>query len=232
MKVSVEKTPKQKMSQYVVDTATSVSITHLPKNSFETVIDAAIEINQQAGSAKAIPHIGARNLYTESELHENIIRAKKAGINKVLIIGGSSPEGKAYRNALEVHHAIADYGFEMLCGVYPQDEDFEFAQMTKYSKFSKGITQMCLNPRILNKWQDKTIPGLPTNCSVEGLYKYLKICGLTKSIGYIVGNLAGVKYIDKNGFNTQKFADKLIHDQVHLYNFGRMDQTLLQMNLS
>ena len=31
IKVSIEKTPEQKLSQYAIDTATTISITHLPK---------------------------------------------------------------------------------------------------------------------------------------------------------------------------------------------------------
>lgn len=229
MYISIEKTPKQKLSKYAIDNSTAISVTHLPNTDFTKVIDAAIEINQLAGCAKSIPHIGARNLFTESELHKNIIRAKKNGIEKVLIIGGSTPEGKAYKNAYEIHHAIADYGFEMFCGVYPQDENFDYVKNTKYLKFSKGITQLCLNAALLNQWHENTIPGIPTNCSIEGLYKYLKICGLTQSIGHILGNISGIKYINTHGFNTAKFIKKLNHNHVHLYNFGRLDQTLMQL---
>ena len=51
MDISVEKTPKQKLSQYAVDKASSVSITHLPNSDLIKVKDAAIELNDQAGSA-------------------------------------------------------------------------------------------------------------------------------------------------------------------------------------
>ena len=122
MDISVEKTPKQKLSQYAVDTATSVSVTHLPKTNLSVVKDAAIALNDQAGSAKAVAHIGARNLQTESELHENCIAMRKAGVDKVLLIGGSTYDGKVYQTFYEVKEAIQDYGFDMYCGVYPQSE--------------------------------------------------------------------------------------------------------------
>ena len=99
MDISVEKTPKQKLSQYAIDTASSVSITHLPKTDLSIVKDAAIRLNDQAGAAKAVAHIGARNLQSESELHENCIAMRKAGVDKVLIIGGSTYQGKVYQTA-------------------------------------------------------------------------------------------------------------------------------------
>ena len=223
MKISVEKTPNQKMSQYAIDTATTISITHLPKAYFSQVINAAIDINELAGEAKAMPHIAARNLGSEAGLHIALDRAKEAGIDKVLIIGGSEREGKTFQRIDELYDAVVPYGFEMYCGVFPQEEDFP---STKYEKFSKGITQLCLNRRLLNTWKDRTIAGVPTNCSIEGLLKYMRICGVTESFKHILGNLVGIQYINKNGFNTSKFISRLNHEQIHLYNFGKLDQTL------
>ena len=230
MKVSVEKTPNQKMSQYAIDVATTVSITHLPKAYFSQVINAAIDINTLAGKAKAMPHIAARNLHSERGLHASLDRAKKAGIDKVLIIGGSEKRGRVFQGVNEVYSAIVRYGFEMYCGVYPQKEAFNQKLFsTKYAMFSKGITQLCLNSKLLNKWQNKTIAGVPTNCSIEGLLKYMKICGLTESFKHIIENLVGIQYITKNGFDTSKFVSRLNHEQIHLYNFGRLDQTLIEL---
>ena len=132
MDISVEKTPKQKLSQYAVDTASSVSVTHLPGTDLSVVKDAAIALNDQAGSAKAVAHIGARNLQTESELHENCIAMRKAGVDKVLLIGGSTYDGKVYQTFYEVKEAIQDYGFDMYCGVYPQSEQYSMMQYTIY----------------------------------------------------------------------------------------------------
>jgi len=226
MKISVEKTPNQKMSQYAINTATTVSITHLPKTYFTEVVNAAIDINELAGKLKAMPHIAARNLHSERGLHANLSKAKKAGIDKVLLIGGSERKGKVFQGVDELYRAIARYDFELYCGVYPQEESFNHTLLTKYGKFSKGITQLCLNKRLVNTWKDRTIAGVPTNCSIEGLLKYMRICGLTESFKHIIGNLVGIQYINKNGFNTSKFVSHLNHEQIHLYNFGRLDQTL------
>ena len=231
MDISVEKTPKQKLSQYAIDTASSVSITHLPKTDLSIVKDAAIRLNDQAGAAKAVAHIGARNLQSESELHENCIAMRKAGVDKVLIIGGSTYQGKVYQTAYDVKTHIEDYGFDMYCGVYPQSEEYAVAEHTKYMHFKGGISQLCLNPRLLNTWERKTRVGVATNCTLEGLWKYAKLCGLTDSISYAVGNLRGLSYLTSKGFNTVKFVNDIRDMPVHLYNFGKLDQTLLQLEM-
>jgi len=229
MDISVEKTPKQKLSQYAVDKASSVSITHLPNSDLIKVKDAAIELNDQAGSAKAVAHIAARNIKSENELHENCIAMRKAGVNKVLLIGGSTYEGKVYQTFYEVKDAIKDYGFDMYCGVYPQSETYGNMQFTKYMHFAGGISQLCFNPRLLNTWEKKTRFGVATNCTLEGLWKYAKLCGLTDSLAYAVGNLRGLTYVSSKGFNTVKFVKDLKDNPIHLYNFGKLDQTLLQL---
>ena len=229
MDISVEKTPKQKLSQYAVDKASSVSITHLPNSDLIKVKDAAIELNDQAGSAKAVAHIAARNIKSENELHENCIAMRKAGVNKVLLIGGSHYEGKVYQTFYEVKDAIKDYGFDMYCGVYTQSETYGNMQFTKDMHFAGGISQLCVNPRLLNTWEKKTRFGVATNCTLEGLWKYAKLCGLTDSLAYAVGNLRGLTYVSSKGFNTVKFVKDLKDNPIHLYNFGKLDQTLLQL---
>ena len=70
---------------------------------------------------------------------------------------------------------------------------------------------------------------IPTNCTLKGLYKYAKLCGLLDSLAYAVGNLAGIKYVSSKGFNTLKFVQDLRDNPIHLYNFGKLDQTLMQL---
>ena len=230
MNISIEKTPKQVLSHYAVDTASAVSITHLPGTHLSKVKDAAIELNEIAGSAKAVMHLGARNIQSESELHETCIAARKAGIDKILCIGGSTYEGKVYQNVFDLYDQISDYGFTLSCGVYPQTESFNNVAHVRYQKFKDGgVSQLCFNPRILNNWVKKTKIGVPSNCSLSGLYKYIRICGLTDSLAYALGNLKGIKYATRDGFNTVKFVNALNGQDVHIYNFGKLDQTLMQM---
>ena len=104
-------------------------------------------------------------------------------------------------------------------------------QWTKYMHFEGGISQLCFNPRLLNTWEKKTRFGVATNCTLNGLWKYAKLCGLTDSVAYAVGNLRGLTYVSAKGFNTVKFVKDLRDNPIHLYNFGKLDQTLLQLEM-
>ncbi len=230
MDISVEKTPKQKLSQYVIDTATAVSITHLPGTDLSIVKDACVSLNEQAGKAKAVAHIGARNITSEKELHESCIAMRKAGIDKVLVIGGSTYYGKIFQNADEVRNAIEAYNFKTYCGLYPQHESIHQA-VAKFQIYDEGITQLCLNPRLLNSWHKNARIGVPSNCTIKGLYKYMRLCGLTESLAYALGNLSGIRYVGQQGFNTKKFVKALTTSRIHIYNFGKLDQTLLQLEM-
>ena len=68
MNLSTEKTPHQKLSNFSVDNVSAVNITHLATDNLNKVAIACDELNQQAGSNKAIPHVAARNIKGEKEL--------------------------------------------------------------------------------------------------------------------------------------------------------------------
>lgn len=57
----------------------------------------------------------------------------------------------------------------------------------------------------------------------------MKICGLTESIAHALGNISGLKYLNSNGFNTTKFVNDLSPIPIHVYNFGKLDQTIMQL---
>ena len=59
----------------------------------------------------------------------------------------------------------------------------------------------------------------------------MRICGLTESLAYALGNLSGIKYVGQQGFNTKKFVNALTASRIHVYNFGKLDQTLLQLEM-
>ena len=66
--LSTEKTPHQKLSNFSVNNVSAVNITHLATDNLNKVAIACDELNQQAGSNKAIPHVAARNIKDEKEL--------------------------------------------------------------------------------------------------------------------------------------------------------------------
>lgn len=229
MEISVEKTPKQKISHFVLDNVAFVNITHLPGTDFSLTVDAIKEVNDLAGRNIGIAHVGARNLKSENELYKGLSHLSQEGSTELLIIGGGTPESRIFPYSDVVYDYIKkhNFEFEMWCAVHPQEEKFDNVLNSKYKKYIGGYNQLCLNPNLLKKWNSKTRICIPTRCSAQGLWKYMNIVGLTQTFPYLLGNWRGAFYLDSNGFNTYKFIKEVGNiKQLHLYNFGRLDSTL------
>lgn len=225
MKISVEKTVKQKLSKTVVDNASKVSVVHLPHNTLQDVLNSAIDINQQAGANKAIPHVAARSISSNTELDTFISTAQQNDIDTVLIIGGNPPVGPVFQNAIQVNNLFENTGIKTLCGVYPE-RDTTSIHAFKKTLFDGGITQLCLNPYKLKQYDTWTTPAIPTQCDAKGLWKYMKLCGLRDSFGYMLQNWRGAFYLTQTGFDTVKFIRDVGIRDYHLFNFGKLEQTL------
>ena len=229
MNISVEQTPKQILSDYVLDHVDAVSIVHLPGRRLSDTVHTITAIKKKNKKVKVIPHIAARSLKNQDELFTNCDKFRDLGIDDVLLIGGSTTSGNCYSSAFAVYNDIKekDYKFKTICGVYPQKETFSDVENKKYSKFSRGITQICLNRRLLNQFDNKTIIGVPSNCSANDLFKFIKICGIGRTLKEAIPNLVGAKYISFAGFNTCKFVQDLSDDRdIHVFNFGNIENTI------
>lgn len=229
MKISVEQTPKQSLSENVINSVNSVSIVHLPGVPLSNTVPTINALRRKKSNLKIIPHIAARNLKNKKELYENCKRFADLGVKNILVVGGSKQYGSCYGNAFDILKDIedADYQFNFLCGIYPHKETPTDVELKKYTKFSKGITQICLNAKLLRKFNSNTTIGVPSNCDIKSLIKFAKICGITKTTKEIISNLKGLKYISYSGFNTYKFV-KNLNDQfdIHVFNFGKLDKTI------
>lgn len=230
MNISVEKTPRQWLNKYVIDSVDFVSVTHLECDTFYDVVEACIEINDIAGEIKSIPHIAVRNINSKSELVEGLDKIYEIGIERVLLIGGNKKLGKVYQTVSEIESMIDYYNFEKIGAIYPQ------RQTTKdflNSNFTEGITQLSFDKKLLKKWINeypKSVRiGIPSHCSIRGLIKYLKMCGLLNSFSYAVNNLKGISYLRGNKFDTKKFCDTLGAENIHVYNFGNLTETIKQL---
>lgn len=228
MQISIEKTPGQKLDQFVVDTASAISIVHLPHQSLSYVLNASVDINQQAGENKSIPHIAARNVKSTDELDNFIAHCLIEKIDRVLLIGGSKPlgTGHVFQTANELVPIFTAAGVKVYCGIYPLTDD-ETALSYKFNRYNGGITQLCLNPFLLQRYTNWATIGVPSMCSTSGLWRYMKMCGLRDSIKYIFQNINGIFYLSADGFNTSKFINHVGYDKkFHIYNFGNLTKTI------
>jgi len=229
MFISVEQTVSQTLPRSVVDKVDQITITHLPTQSLTKTISTVKKINDCAGTNKAVPHIAARNLYSEAELLNCCRAFQDEGVDTVLIIGGDQKQGMRYSSAFQICQEIKTFKFKKLCGVYPQIETAEHVKKKKYSSFSEGITQFCLKPQLLNNFQESTRIGVPSQCSMQTLIKFAKRCGVLSSFKHCIDNIEGIRYFDRGGFNTKLFVNSLTNKRIHIYNFGKIDQTVTSL---
>lgn len=229
VKISVEQTPKQKLSKYILDNVDAVSIVHLPGMNLSTTINTITSIRRTHPSVTIIPHIAARNLKNKKELFSNCEKFIDVGIDDILIIGGGNKYGSCYGGAEAVIDDLLMEGFQfnrMLCGVYPQNESYASVKENKYTKFSGGISQMCFNLKLLRKFDKDTTIGVPSNCSVKELLKFVKLCGVVRTAKETISSLRGLQYLSYSGFNTRRFAEDLRADSIHIFNFGNLEKTV------
>ena len=238
MKLTIEKTLKGRLSQFIVDNVDGVYVTHLPGTSLETVAEEADRINQQAGKNLAVPHCAVRNIKSLSEFSNFIIKCREANLNKILVIGGSEQIGKVfqndeqllfYKNLYKMYKALPNLEFE--CGLYPQTQTLQFMKNKVHdeSRFRGGITQLCMNVNLLKSIGeyvgDPVKIGIPSMCSANGLLRYMKICG-NKSFKYILNNWKGIFYLKEGKFDVKRFTSLIQHDRYHVYNFGKLEKTV------
>ena len=231
MNISTEKTPQQKLSNFTIQHVSAVNVTHLLIHDLKDVAQASDKLNQQAGYNKAIPHVAARNIKHEHELEDFIKFCTLKGINKALVIGGSIPRhpSNIFQNDIDVATILKKANIKVDCGIYPQNET-ELEIKTKLKIFNNAITQLCIDPESINNlpFLNTIRIGLPSVCSVEGIYKYLKLCG-NDSYKYIFKNWKVLNYLSYDGIKVDEFAKKLKFNNYHIYNFGKLDKTISKL---
>ena len=231
MNLSTEKTPQQKLSNFSVENVTAINITHLLINDLKEVAEASDELNQQAGCNKAIPHVAARNIKNEIELENFINFCISKKIDRALVIGGSVPRksNNIFKNDVDVASILKSANITVDCGIYPQNEtDLEIE--TKLEIFNNAITQLCMDPDAINNlpFLDTIRIGVPSMCSVNGIYKYLQLCG-NQSYKYIFKNWKALKYLSNEGIMVDKFIKNLKFNNYHIYNFGNLEKTIRKL---
>ena len=231
MNLSTEKTPQQKLSKFSVDNVSAINITHLLVNDLKEVAQASDQLNQQAGCNKAIPHVAARNIRNEYELEDFVKFCISKKINKALVIGGSVPRNTAnvFQNVDDVAAILKSANIKVDCGIYPQNET-ELQIKAKLKKFDNAISQLCMDPDAINNLPsiDTIRVGVPSMCSVNGIYKYLKLCG-NESYKYIFKNWKAIYYLSNDGIMVDKFIKKLKFTNFHIYNFGKLEKTICKL---
>ena len=236
LSLSVEQTPgkinKGNVSEFVVNNVDYITIPHLATNSLKLTSKAVSQLSDVHGvdPSRVIPHIAARSLTSKKELTESINAFKGLGVERLLLVGGNPayPRGP-YNNAEEVRRRVSEIDkFTTHCGVYPDTESPSGVYLYKYEHFDGGWSQLCLSPSRLDSFKPQTRIGIPSQADFDGLWRYMKICGVGPSIRYPLRNILGfARFMTLNGFNTTKLVRAVQpHYNFHVYDFGRLEETV------
>ena len=240
LSLSVEQTPskieKRKVSESVVNTVDYITIPHLSDNSLKVTYKAVVKLSDVYGvdPSLVIPHIAARSVMSKAELTRQLNNFVDMGVRELLVVGGnpSRPKGP-YSCDDDVRERAREFGnkFRIYCGVYPDSDSVVNVLMNKYSRFDGGISQLCLSPKKLKQFRPFTRYGIPSKADWDGLYRYMKLCGVAPSIRYPVRNIFGVlQFMTMNGFDTTRLVGNLRpHSNFHIYDFGRIEETVEEL---
>jgi len=236
LKISVEQTPKKikcGVSEVILSRSNQITITHLPGSRLKDTTAAAKALINKHGAqpSRIVPHIGARNIASKTELTRQINNFEAMGIASVLVIGGSSPSsGGPYSKDDEVLKVLKEKGFGVGCGVYPYEHGVGYyTNFNKLTRYDFGISQLCLSPKILRPLPDNVWIGAPSRATVSGLWGYMKRVGVGPSVSYPLRDLGGlIRFSSFSGFRTNAFVKANIrdHNQFHIYDFGGLEETL------
>lgn len=236
LKISVEQTPKKikrGVSEVILNRANQITITHLPGSRLKDTTAAAKALINKHGAqpSRVVPHIGARNIASKTELTRQINNFEAMGITNVLVVGGSSnnPQGP-YAQDDEILKILKKKGFSVGCGVYPYEQGIGYyTNSDKLTRYDFGVSQLCLSPKILRPLPDNVWIGAPSRATISGLWGYMKRVGVGPSISYPFRDLGGlIRFSSFSGFRTNAFvqANVQTHNQFHIYDFGGLEQTL------
>lgn len=241
--LSVEQTPakinKGDVSEYVLNNADYITIPHLPNNSLKITTKTVIKMSDTHGvdPSRVIPHIAARSVPSKAELTRQLKNLNDLGVRNLIVVGGNpkNPVGPYTKDheVLERARKIFDPRTKIYCGVYPQDESPSGVYLTKFGRFGfdGGVSQVCLSQSKIELIKLNTRIGVPSKADWNGLWRYMKLCGVGPSIRHPLRNVGGIlHYMTMDGFDTTRFVEDLQpHRDFHIYDFGRLEETVEEL---
>ncbi len=229
----------------------TVSVTASPAKGMTATVDLAIDLG--ALGFDAIPHLSARLTADRPELERIISRLDGAGIRKVFVVGGDSPDHGEFFDGLALLDAMEEMGHgftEIGVPGYPEGHHIvdlptiSAALEDKAPYASYVTTQMCFVPDAIAKWvssiRDDGI-GLGVYIGIPGVAELAKLITLSMRIGvgpsasFLSKNksLAG-KLVRPGGYSPDDLIVGLapvLADPVanilglHIYTFNRVETT-------
>lgn len=176
-----------------IGTSGSVSVTCLPHHGPGRTVETSIKLARLG--FHTVPHLAARNITGESELHSLLLQLQDAGISELFLVAGDrrTPAGP-YAWSGQLLEAVNAYSEDFSIGIagYPEghpdlsEEQLNSSLHTKAPLANSIVTQMCFSAEAIGRYL-RTIRrsgiNLPVWVGVPGPVSIPKLVSLGARLG-------------------------------------------------
>lgn len=174
-------------------TAESVSVTCLPHHGPARTVETSVSLARLG--FHTVPHLAARSITGEQELHSLLLQLQDAGISELFVVAGDrrTPAGP-YAWSGQLLEAVKAYSGDFSIGIagYPEghpqltEEQLTSSLQAKAPQASSVVTQMCFSADAISRYL-QTIRGsgmhLPVWVGVPGPVSVRKLVALGSRLG-------------------------------------------------
>jgi methylenetetrahydrofolate reductase (NADH) len=221
-------------------------------------LDRTLEFAARAVRAgyDVVPHLAARQLTGEEELHGFLGRLGELGIGHLYLIGGdATPPAGPYDSALQVleamrhiEHGLTRIGVACYPEGHPKISDAALAEAlnAKQPYAAYMVSQLCFSPQVLVSWLRRvrangiTLPlhlGLAAPMQVSKLIRLGPQIGVGTSVRYLAKQHGFIGNVLKGGAYRPEsllyqMGDALTDpelgiEQLHVFSFNQVQETVL-----
>lgn len=175
------------------DITGSVSVTCLPHHGPARTVAASVQLASLG--YHTVPHLAARSIAGEAELHSLLLQLQEAGVSELFLVAGdrSTPAGP-YSWSGELLEAVNTYspGFSIGIAGYPEghpqlsQEQLSSSLLTKAPLASSVVTQMCFSAEAITRYLRSIREAgieLPVWVGVPGPVSIRKLVSLGARLG-------------------------------------------------
>lgn len=175
------------------DTTGSVSVTCLPHHGPARTVEASV--NLASLGYHTVPHLAARSITGEAELHSLLLQLQEAGVSELFLVAGDrrQPAGP-YAWSGQLLKAVNAYSTDFSIGIagYPEGhpqlskEQLSSSLEIKAPLASSMVTQMCFSAEAISRYVRTIRKGgveLPVWVGVPGPVSIRKLVSLGARLG-------------------------------------------------
>lgn len=231
-----------------------VSVVHLRRRGLDATVSVTCDL--AAAGHRAIPHLGASNIRSTSELSRQLQTLRGAGVSELMVLGGDGAEPQGpFAGAADLIEAIAQQWRPLpRIGVagYPEGHPSISTEQLCQALVRKQalgaayvVTQMCFDPAALTRWiaaLESTGVRLRVVLGVPGVVRRRRLLSVATKVG-VGSSLAalrkqrgfGTRLLRSSTFTPDELLDQLASsetgvagrvDGLHVFTFNAVRETL------